>query len=138
MTSNTENASFTFPEGVVGSYPVTLTVETALGCVDTIQYIMTVVEDILFYAPNAFTPDGDEHNQTWKPIINGIDIYAFELLIFNRWGEVIWENHDPNQGWDGTYNGKLVPAGSYAWVARVKKPQNDGKETFSGNINLLR
>ncbi len=138
MTSNTDNAAFTFPEGVTGSYPVTLTVETALGCTDTIQYIMTVIEDILFYAPNAFTPDGDEHNQTWKPIINGIDIYNFELLIFNRWGEVIWENHDPSQGWDGTYNGKLVPAGSYAWVAKVKKPQNDGKETFTGSINLLR
>jgi gliding motility-associated-like protein len=138
VTSSAENPSFSFPEGVVGTYPVTLTVETALGCTDTIQYIMSVIEDIIFYAPNAFTPDGDERNQTWKPVIDGIDIYAFELLIFNRWGEVIWENHDPNQGWDGTYNGRLVPNGSYQWIARVKKPQNDGKETFTGNINLLR
>lgn len=137
-TSYVENPSFTFPEGVAGTYPVTLVVETALGCSDTVEYTMTVVEDIIFYAPNAFTPDGDQHNQTWKPVINGIDIYAFELLIFNRWGELIWENHDPNVGWDGTYNGELVPAGGYNWVARVKKPQNDGKETFSGSINILR
>lgn len=136
--SSTENANFTFPEGQVGTYPVTLTVETALGCTDTVQYIMSVIEEILFFAPNSFTPDGDEFNQTWKPVITGIDIYDFELLIFNRWGEVIWENHDVNQGWDGTYNGKFVPNGSYTWIARVKKPQNDGKETFTGNINLLR
>lgn len=136
--SNSENPTFVFPEGETGSYPVTLTVETALGCVDTLQLMMTIIDEILFYAPNAFTPDGDQHNQVWKPIISGIDVYAFELLIYNRWGELIWENHDPSQGWDGTYNGTLVPAGSYAWIARVKKPQNDGKETFSGNINMFR
>jgi len=137
-TSNSENPSFTFPEGIAGTYPVTLSVMTNLGCTDTVQYMMTIIEDIIFYAPNSFTPNGDNHNQTWKPVIQGIDIYSFELLIFNRWGEVIWENHDPEQGWDGTYNGKIVPTGSYAWIAKVKKPQNDGKETFSGNINLLK
>lgn len=138
MTSNEPSPSVKFPEGIAGTYPVYLYVETALGCSDSIMYTMTVIEDIIFYAPNAFTPDGDQHNQTWKPIINGIDIYAFELLIYNRWGELIWENHDPSQGWDGTYNGKLVPAGAYSWVARVKKPQNDGKETFTGTINILK
>lgn len=138
MTSNDPSPTVTFPEGIAGTYPVYLYVETALGCSDSIMYVMSVIEDIIFYAPNAFTPNGDDNNQTWKPIINGIDIYAFELLIYNRWGELIWENHDPSQGWDGTYGGKLVPTGAYSWVARVKKPQNDGKETFSGTINILK
>lgn len=138
MTGNQENLSVEFPEGVADTYPVYLYVETDQGCFDSIMYTMTVIEDVIFYAPNAFTPDGDEHNQIWKPIINGIDIYDFELLIFNRWGELIWENHDPSVGWDGTYKGQVLPAGGYTWVARVKKPLNDGKETFSGTINLLR
>ena len=137
-TSSSISPVFTFPEGEVGTYPVQLIVETERGCIDTVVYQMNIIEDILFFAPNSFTPDGDEYNQVWQPVIRGIDIYDFDLLIYNRWGELIWESHDPSAGWDGTYKGKIVPTGTYTWVARVKRPQNDGKETFSGSINLLR
>jgi len=137
-SSNLSIPTFTFPEGEVGQYPVTLMVETELGCRDTVTYIMNVVEDVLFYAPNTFTPDGDEFNQIWQPVVSGIDEFNFELLIFNRWGEIIWESRDPNVGWDGTYNGKLVQDGTYAWVARVGVPYNDDKLEFSGSINLIR
>ena len=136
-TSNLTSPVLTFPEEV-GQYPVTLMVETALGCRDTVMYLMNVVEDVLFYAPNTFTPDGDEFNQNWKVEVAGVDIYNFELLIFNRWGEIIWESHDPSVGWDGTYNGKPVQDGTYAWVARVSVPYNDDKLEFNGSINLIR
>lgn len=136
--SSSESPNFTFPEGVVGEYPVQLIVETARGCIDTVEYIMHVLPDILFYAPNAFTPDGDEFNQSWKPVIEGIDEQDYEILIFNRWGELIWESHDINVGWDGTYNGKRVPQGSYSWVAKVKSSYNDDKKTFSGSITILK
>lgn len=92
----------------------------------------------MFFAPNSFTPDGDEHNQTWKIEVLGVDVYDFELTIFNRWGEVVWENHDPTVGWDGTYNGKPAQEGQYIWKARVKDLYNDDKKEFSGHINLLR
>ena len=105
---------------------------------DTTTLILNVVEDILFFAPNSFTPDGDAFNQIWLPSIMGIDIYDFELLIYNRWGELIWENHDPSIGWDGTYNGKLVETGTYTWVAQVKSPYNDNKISYNGFINVLR
>lgn len=96
-----------------------------------------MVEDILFFAPNAFTPDGNELNNLWKPEISGIDIYDFDLYIYNRWGEVIWENHDPSRGWDGTYKGRLVTNDTYIWVATVKNPYNDDKRTFNGSMVLL-
>lgn len=137
-SSNLTSPTFSFPDGEVGQYPVTLIVETELGCSDTVTYMMNVVEDVLFYAPNTFTPDGDEFNQTWKAEISGIDESNFELLIFNRWGELIWESRDPNVGWDGTYNGKIVQDGTYGWVARVGVPYNDDKLEFSGSINLIR
>lgn len=136
-TSNLTNPQFVFPEEV-GTYPVRLAVVTEHGCVDTIIFHLNVVQDILFFAPNAFTPDGDEHNQNWKPQIQGIDVHDFELLIFNRWGQVIWENHDPNVGWDGTFNGKIVETGAYTWKATVKDLYNDDKRTFNGMINLLK
>lgn len=136
--SNLTNPTFFFPEGEVGQYPVTLYVETELGCVDSVTYLMNVVQDVLFFAPNTFTPDGDEFNQTWKAEISGIDEFNFELIIFNRWGQIIWESRDPNVGWDGTYNGKIVQDGTYAWIARVGVPYNDDKLEFSGSMNLIR
>jgi gliding motility-associated-like protein len=99
---------------------------------------LNVVSDILFFAPNSFTPDGDEHNQLWKAEIQGIDEYDFDLLVFNRWGELIWESHDPSIGWDGTYNGKIVQAGIYTWRARVKDLYNDSKSEFNGMINIMK
>jgi gliding motility-associated-like protein len=122
-----ENPVFTFPEGEVGEYPVTLIVTTEYGCTDTITMTMQVVQDVLVYAPNTFTPDGDEHNQDWNIFISGIDVYNFSLIIFNRWGQVVWESNDPSTAWDGTYNGEIVPDGTYTWRASAKDSLNDGK-----------
>ncbi len=136
--SNLENPVFTFPEGEVGEYPVTLIVTTEYGCTDTITLTMQVVQDVLVYAPNTFTPDGDEHNQDWNIYISGIDVYNFSLVIFNRWGQIIWESNDPSTSWDGTYNGEVVPDGTYTWRASAKDTLNDGKYEFNGYINVIR
>lgn len=136
--SNLENPSITFPEGIIGQYPVTLVVTTEYGCSDTVTYLMNIVQDVILYAPNTFTPDGDEHNQTWGIFVEGIDLYDFELFIFNKWGEVIWENRDPSVHWDGTYNNMIVPEGTYVWRATAKDPFNDKKYEFNGSINLIR
>ena len=137
-TSTEINPNFLFPDGQVGLYPITLAVETARGCVDTVTHQLSVIQDILFYAPNAFTPDGNEHNQTWKPIISGIDIYDYEIYIFNRWGQVIWESHDPNVGWDGTFKGKILPNDTYIWKAIVKTPHTDDRKVFNGSVAILK
>src|SRR5690606_39434278 len=68
---------------------------------------------------------GDEFNQTWKISLKGTDVFGFNLQIFNRWGEPIWESNDPSIGWDGTYNGKVVPTGTYVWRASMKNKNDD-------------
>jgi gliding motility-associated-like protein len=136
--SYSANPAFTFPEGEVGDYPVTLIVTTEYGCTDTVTFIMHIVQDVIFYAPNSFTPDNDEHNQSWEIFVSGIDIYHFDLFIFDRWGEIIWESHDPSAKWDGTYNGEYVQAGTYVWKASAKDALNDGKYEFNGYINILK
>lgn len=127
-----------WPEGVEGTYPVTLIVTSDLGCKDTISYDMSIIADVIFYAPNTFTPDNDEFNQSWSFHVAGIDEQNFELYIYNKWGELIWETHDPKAKWDGTYGGKPLQTGTYVWKARVKQLNNDGKRTFQGHINILR
>ncbi|MES2555570.1 MAG: gliding motility-associated C-terminal domain-containing protein [Bacteroidota bacterium] len=137
-TSTFDSPTFQFPDGIVDKYVIQLIVQTPEGCVDTVERILSVNSDILFFAPNSFTPDDDEFNQTWEFSISGIDVYNFELIIFDRWGEAIWETHDPSASWDGTYNGKILPAGTYTWVARVKDIYSDDKKTFNGFIYMNR
>lgn len=136
--STLTNPVFKYPEGEVGTYPIQLIVTTAEGCIDTVNSLIHIVSDIIFFAPNAFTPDGNEFNQTWKVHVDGIDIYDFEVKIYNRWGEQIWESHNPAEGWDGTYNGEILKEGAYVFVAKVKDLYSDSYKTFKGHITLLR
>jgi len=138
VTATTENMYTQFPEGVPGVYDVHLYVENAAGCWDTITKKVIVVSEVLLYAPNAFTPDGDEFNQLWNVTIDGIDRTSFNLKIYNRWGEVIWESNDPDAGWDGTYHGNIVQAGMYTWTIQVKDINTDEKLTFDGFMQVLR
>lgn len=137
-SSNQETPSTTFPDGIEGEYNVTLIVVSEQGCIDTLTRLLTVFPEVLFYAPNTFTPDGDEFNQTWGVVIDGIDFSSFNLTIYNRWGEQIWESNDANAKWDGTYNGRIVPAGTYTWVLKVKDALSDSKYIWNGYINLLK
>ncbi len=138
MSSVNPNPTFDFPQGIEGFYPITLIVTTELGCTDTVVHDMQVISDVLVFAPNAFTPDGDEYNQTWNIHINGIDVYDFDLFVFNRWGEIVWESNDASVGWDGTYHGEIVQAGTYTWKAVVKRPYVDERITFEGFVSVLK
>jgi len=86
--------------------------------------------------PNVFSPGSSEEiNDVWK--VSYKSIIDFHCWIFNRWGNKIIEFTDPAQGWDGTYNGKLVNAGVYYYVIRATG--SDGKKyKLSGDINIIR
>lgn len=85
--------------------------------------------------PNAFSPGASEGvNDEWK--VSYSSIIEFECHIFNRLGIQMTEFTDPSQGWDGKYNGKLVPAGVYYYVIRAKGA--DGKDyKLAGDINIV-
>lgn len=137
-TSSLESVNTAFPEGIVANYPVTLVVTDEFGCIDSVTKMVQVLSDVVIYAPNTFTPDGDEFNQVWFLHIDGIDHYQFNLKIFDRWGEVIWESNDAKASWDGTYHGKIVPNGQYIWILETREFLSDKKYTFDGHINVIR
>ena len=137
-TSVSDNPIMTFPEGITGQYPVYLTVVDELGCSDTTSKLLIIESDVLSFIPNSFTPDGNEHNQTWKFYFNGIDEEKFDLYIFNRWGEMIWECHNPNDSWDGTYDGSPVKEGVYVWKVDFGVINTDERRSINGFINLMR
>jgi len=136
--SSENSPHISFPDGEAGTYDVRLITTSALGCVDTMDYELIVFPEVIIYAPNTFTPDGDEHNQNWRVHMEGVDKADFELLVFNRWGEMVWESHDMTIGWDGTYNGKILPVGTYTWIIRTKDLLNDNIYTYNGSVNILR
>lgn len=119
---------------------ITLLAYSAIGCVDTSSYIMSLSEEVIFYAPNAFTPNNDENNRIFLPIItSGIDLASYRLSIFNRWGEIIFVSNDPYTGWDGTSkNGRIAPDGVYTYVLDYNLKINDDRQTFEGHVTLLR
>lgn len=136
--SNASEPTVVFPEGVVDNYIVQLIAETNFGCTDTMYQVIEIKPDVILYSPNTFTPDNDEFNATWKIFIEGIDVSEFELKVYNRWGEIVWQSYDPSAEWDGTYNGEIVTTGSYNWTIRAKDANSSVNHTWSGNLLLLK
>lgn len=133
-----ENPTVQFPDGEVGNYLVTLAIETQSGCKDTVSKLVPVLPEVLIYVPNTFTPDGDEYNQSFGAVMAGIDVYDFELNIYNRWGEKVFQSYDISVPWDGTYQGQIVPAGVYTWTIRAKNAINDASYEYNGYLNVMR
>jgi len=139
-TSMDEDAVHTFSNTSDGA-TITLMAISTLGCSNETQYIITYEISPLIYVPNTFTPDGDNYNQVFTPVFTtGYDPYNFEMLIFNRWGELIFESHDASIGWDGTYGmkGNDVQQGVYTWKITYKNPQNDKRQILVGHVTLIK
>jgi len=87
--------------------------------------------------PNAFSPNGDGINDIYKAKEGWSSLVEFKATIFNRWGKKLYQWTDPNDGWDGTYNGKPVKQGVY--FVDVRATGSDGvKYHFRRDVNLLR
>lgn len=138
--SSAVNPTHVFPAEESGVYLVTLIATSSMGCVDTAYATITVTEEVIFYVPNTFTPDDDDFNETFKPVFtSGFNPYDFTMLIFNRWGEVIFESHDASVGWDATYSGRYpVQDGTYTWKIIFKTLATDERREVLGHVNVLR
>jgi gliding motility-associated-like protein len=90
----------------------------------------------MLYVPNTFTPDGNGHNETFAA--KGEGFRTFQMRIFNRWGELIFESDDIAKAWDGRYKGTLVQQDTYVYVVEYETECGAGKRRRTGNINVLR
>lgn len=122
-----------------GSFTIQLVASNQGLCFDTAYAIIELIESLIFYVPNAFTPDGDNYNEYFKPVFySGFDPYDFTMLIFNRWGEIVWESHNYDVGWNGTYNGNVVSDGVYTWKIEVKTNRTDERKSYVGHVSTIR
>tara|TARA_B100000508_G_scaffold24343_1_gene17491 strand:+ start:20886 stop:24494 length:3609 start_codon:yes stop_codon:yes gene_type:complete len=124
------------------TYDVQLVAITDQGCTDTAMSVVRVEDRIVFYVPNTFTPDNDDFNEVFQPVFtSGFDPYDYTLLIFNRWGEIVFESNDATVGWDGTYGAdsqEIVKDGTYIWKIEFKETMSDKRHVHSGHVNVLK
>lgn len=131
--------SHTYPESIDGLYEVVLIVENEFGCPDTAYGTIAFEDLLIFYVPNSFTPDQSGRNDTFSPVFTSrVDPYDFNMRIFNRWGEILFETFDMNTGWDGTYNGVTVQDGTYIWSINFGDTNSDQHYEYQGHVNVLR
>jgi gliding motility-associated-like protein len=127
---------------VVGNmtYTVSLIATNFAGCADTATAQVTISDELIFYVPNIFTPDGNAINNTFFPVFTaGYDIYDYHLTIFNRWGEVVFESYNAAVGWDGSFADQgLVEDGVYIWQIEFGETMSDKRHKERGHVTVLK
>lgn len=129
---------FTYIYTDPGTYTIVQIAVNQYGCIDTATDYVIIQPDWSFFAPNAFTPNGDGHNDFFNVYGEGIDNSTFELWVFDRWGNMVFSSDDINKGWNGTRNGgDPCQIDTYVWRAKFKD-QNGDPHSYIGHANLIR
>jgi PKD repeat protein len=144
-TSEEKNPIYQYK--TVGEFPITLIANNQYNCPDTLTHptYITVEAKGEISFPNAFVPsntggNGGYYNSNvmdnsiFYPISQGVK--AYHLVIYNRWGEMVFETFDVNQGWDGYYRGELSAQDVYLWKAQLTMVNGEEK-VYAGDVTLL-
>ncbi len=146
-TSEEANPVYEYTEP--DTYNVSLDATNEYGCSDkyTVNEAVIAEEGGEISFPNAFTPNptgpvsseytyGDNNNYVFYPAIQkGVEDY--KMQIYTRWGQLIFESHDINIGWNGYYNGKMCAQGVYIWKVTCRFSTGDVK-VYTGDVTLIR
>lgn len=115
-------------------------IEVSDACESTVLVDSITISVLNIYLPTAFTPNGDNLNDTWGPEGEGISNGAYQMIIFDRWGYELWKSEDILTQWDGTNldTGKPVKSGSYTYKIRFTNLALGIDETIFGYVALIR
>ncbi len=133
-----------------GFYDIQLTVSSIENCADTFLLAqgVEVYSEGELMVPNAFMPSkdgpsggiytpGDPHNPVFYPTVVAGDLEKYELQIYNRWGNLLFQSNEPERGWDGYYNDQLCPQDVYVWKIKCRF-LNGTEVTKTGDVTLIR
>ncbi len=126
-----------YPHETYASYMVTLMVQNANGCMDTVAHPVYIGPEFTFFIPNAFTPNGDGHNEYFFG--SGIGIEVYDIWIFDRWGNMIFHGNDLDDKWDGKSNGGKEGSQIDVFIWKVQLTDVFKKvHNYMGTVTLAR
>lgn len=134
-----QSVGSTFEVTEEGTYIGEAMVGNCVGT-DTVEVFFEDCETCFFF-PNVFTPNGDLVNDEFKPVMDcNPDILFYEMKVFNRWGQVVFQTDDPMIGWDGSFRGKASSMDVYVWKMNYRYAKNfqELEKNFSGDVSLIR
>jgi gliding motility-associated-like protein len=137
-TEDIANPFHVFPDA--GEYEVLHTVTNMFGCTDTLTRIITIDPVPMLFVPNAFTPDNDGINDIWGAYTYGFEVEAFEMLVFNRNGELVFRGTQPEQWWNGSHQQgtHYVQNGVYAWRCKYLSAHDGEQHVQTGHVTVVR
>jgi len=122
-----------------GKYVVELYAYVNQDCWDSTSTTITIDDEQIYYIPNTFTPNGDEKNNLFQPIFtSGYDPQNYHFLIYNRWGEIVFESNNPAIGWDGTFGSKMLSNETFTWKLQFKERLTEKEHYLTGHVNLIK
>lgn len=137
--SNEENPSNLFDLTDETTIEICLTGFSENGCADDTCKTIPIYNEFGIFVPNTFTPDADELNNIFKPILSHPEeVSRYSLTIYNRWGELIFESKNVNFGWDGTYLNRIVQEGVYTWKIEIATTKDAAVHLLNGHLQLLK
>ena len=108
------------------------------GCIANDSLTITVVPDYDLFIPNAFTPNGDGNNDFFEMFGNKQAMVFWDIEVFDRWGEKVFESNDLNFKWDGTYKGRLLEPTVLSYIAKVAFLDGHTRNNIKGSVTLIR
>ena len=137
---NVTDLTWLFDEDAPGDYTVCLHVENTYGCTDSTCQTITIANDKRLFVPNAFTPDNNDLNEVFKPVLLGYDETHYEFSIIDRWGITIFSTNNVNEGWTGDVinGGHYTQNDVFEWRIKVKDKVSPEYFDYRGHVTVLR
>jgi gliding motility-associated-like protein len=132
ITTGSSTAIATATPAVTTIYRVDIT--DGNGCPGFAEQTVVVIPTTCV-VPNAFTPNGDAYDQLW--VVNSGCFFSVDASVYNRWGSLVYHAENYQNDWDGTYQGKQLPDGTYYYVLTVHR-LNGSSYTQTGNVTIMR
>jgi gliding motility-associated-like protein len=131
------NPVHSYPTDPPSVYPAELVVISANGCRDSVLHMVTINPEFTFFIPNAFTPNDDGVNDYFFG--EGVGILTYELMIFDRWGNMIFYSDDLYRKWDGKANhgSEVAQQDVYVWKVKLTDVFNK-KHSYIGTVTLVK
>ncbi|MBK9175113.1 MAG: gliding motility-associated C-terminal domain-containing protein [Flavobacteriales bacterium] len=127
-----------FPAQIGDTYGVCLVAVASAQCTDTVCRYITLEDGMVLWVPNTFTPNDDDKNDGFAPVVIGIDPRFYRFEVFDRWGLLVFSSETPGEAWDGMLSGVEAPQDVYVWKVRVKDSFSGDRVERVGHVNLLR